>query len=184
MAASDSCVPNLYADALESRAKRREALYSGLVRSFVTIARPAADLLSAATCAFFVYGLPTGASPSLKQRAIVSIVIGIVAGFSRVQQRKPFICNLIQIRETEAILRSAVLPQFVFLCVNLLLGLHLPAWAYVLSLAVMTSSMIVMRVIITKLLRRIHGSGYGADPVIIYGHSETTKQIEIGRAHV
>ena len=107
----------------------------------------------------------------------MSIVVGIVAAFSRAQRQESTICNLIQIRETEAILRSAVLSQLSFLCVNLLLGKHLPAWAYALSLFAMASSMMVMRGVITRLLRRIHGAGYGADPVVIYGHSETTNHL-------
>jgi lipopolysaccharide/colanic/teichoic acid biosynthesis glycosyltransferase len=37
--------------------------------------------------------------------------------------------------------------------------------------------MMLMRGVITRLLRRLHGAGYGADPVVIYGHSDTTKQI-------
>ena len=177
MAASDSCVPNLYADALESRANSRVAGYGGLIRSLASIAPAATDLLAAAICTFLVYGLSSGPALSLRQRTIVSIVVGIVAAFSRAQRQESTICNLIQVRETEAVLRSAVLSQLSFLCVNLLLGKHLPAWAYALSLFAMASSMMLMRGVITRLLRRLHGAGYGADPVVIYGHSDTTKQI-------
>lgn len=177
MAASDSCVPNLYADALESRTDSRVAAYGGLIRSFASIARPAADFIASAICTFFVYSLSSAALLSLKQRTIVSIVVGIVAAFSRAQRHESAICNLIQIRETEAILRSAALSQLTFLCMNVLLGRHLPAWAYALSLFAMAASMMAMRGAITRLLRRVHGAGYGADPVVIYGHSETTKQI-------
>jgi lipopolysaccharide/colanic/teichoic acid biosynthesis glycosyltransferase len=177
VAASDSCVPNLYADALESRANSRVAGYGGLIRSLASMAPAAADLLAAAICTFLVYGLSSGPALSLRQRMIVSIVVGIVAAFSRAQRRDSTICNLIQVRETEAVLRSAVLSQLSFLCVNLLLGKHLPAWAYALSLFGMASSMMLMRGAITRLLRQLHGAGYGADPVVIYGHSDTTKQI-------
>lgn len=177
MAASDSCVPNLYADALESRANRPEAAYSGVIRSFASIAPPVADLLAAAICTLLVYSLSSSAALPLRQRTIVSIVVGIVAAFSRAQRQESSICNLIQIRETEAILRSAVLSQFAFLCVNILLGKHLHAWAYALSVVAMASSMMLMRGVITRLLRRLNVAGYGADPVVIYGHSDTTKQI-------
>lgn len=176
VAASDSCVPNLYADAIASSPGRREAGYGGLVRSFANVAHPAMDLLIAAACIFLMYGLSAVVLP-LRQRAIVSILIGIVVAFSHVQRREFSICNLIQIRETEAILRSALLSQFVFLSVNLLLGKHLPAWAYALSLLTMASSMMAMRAVMTRLLRRVHRAGYGADPVVIYGHSDTSKQI-------
>src|ERR1700759_4359692 len=87
------------------------------------------------------------------------------------------ICNLIPVREAEAILRSAVLSQVAFLCLNLLLGKHLPVWAYASAMVAMTSSMILMRAVISRLLRKAHQAGYGADPVVIYGHSDTTKQI-------
>lgn len=177
MAASDSCVPNLYADALESRTRGRVAAYSGVMRSVVSIAQPAIDLLAAAICTFLVYGLSSGSALSLRQRAIVSLVVGIVAAFSRMQRNESTICNLIHVRETEAILRSAILSQLAFVCVNLLLGKHLPAWAYALSLLAMASSMMLMRVGVKWLLRRVHEAGYGADPVVIYGHSDTTKQI-------
>jgi lipopolysaccharide/colanic/teichoic acid biosynthesis glycosyltransferase len=177
VAASDSCVPNLYADAQQFRANNRIAGYGGLIRSLASIAPAAADLLAAAICTFLVYSLSSGSALSLRQRTIVSIVVGIVAAFSRAQRRESTICNLIQVRETEAVLRSAVLSQLSFLCLNLLLGKHLPAWAYALSLFGMASSMMLMRGMITRLLRRIHGAGYGADPVVIYGHSDTTKQI-------
>jgi exopolysaccharide biosynthesis polyprenyl glycosylphosphotransferase len=177
VAASDSCVPNLYADALESRANSRVAAHSRLVRSFATMARPATDLLAAAICTFLVYSLSSGSAPSLRQRIIVSVVVGIVAAFSRAQRQESTICNLIQVRETETILRSAVLSQVAFVCLNLLLGKHLPVWAYGLALVAMACSMILMRAVITRLLRRVHQAGYGADSVVIYGHSDTTKQI-------
>lgn len=177
MAASDSCVPNLYADALESRANSRVAAHSRLVRSFATMARPATDLLAAAICTFLVCNFLSGSAPALKQRLIVSVIVGIVAAFSRAQRQESTICNLIQVRETETILRSAVLSQVAFLCLNLLLGKHLPVWAYGLALVAMACSMILMRRVITRLLRRVHQAGYGADPVVIYGHSDTTKQI-------
>ncbi len=177
MAASDSCVPNLYADALESRASNRVDGYRGLIRSLASIAPAAADLLAAAICTFLVYSLSSGSALSLKQRTIASLVVGIVAAFSHAQRQQFTICNLIRIRETEAVLRSAVLSQLSFLCVNLLLGKHLPAWAYALSLFAMASSMMLMRGAITRLLRSLHGAGYGADPVVIYGHPDTTKQI-------
>ena len=177
MAASDSCVPNLYADAVEARANRRAAVHIGLIRSFASMARPAADLLAAAVCTFLVCSLSSGAALSLRQRTIVSIVVGNRCCLLACAAAESSICNLIQIRETEAILRSAVLSQFAFFCVNMLLGRHLPAWAYVLSLAAMASSMSVMRGVITRLLRRIHKAGYGADAVVIYGHSETTNHL-------
>ncbi len=177
MAASDSCVPNLYADALESRANVRVAGYDRLIRSLARIAPAATDLLAAAICAFLVYGISSGAALSLRQQTIASLIVGIVAAFSRVQRQESTICNLIRVRETEAILRSAVLSQLSFLCVNLLLGKHLSVWAYALSLFAMASSMMLMRGMITRLLRRLHTAGYGADPVVIYGHSDTTKQI-------
>ncbi len=177
MAASDSCVPNLYADTLKARANGRAAAHSGLVRSFIAIARPTTDLLAAAICTFLVYGLSSGSALSLRQRTIVSIVVGIVATFSRAQRQESTICNLIQIRETEAILRSAILSQLAFLCLNLLLGKHLPVWAYGMALAAMACSMLLMRAVITRFLRRVHRAGYGAEPVVIYGHSDTTKQI-------
>jgi exopolysaccharide biosynthesis polyprenyl glycosylphosphotransferase len=177
VAASDSCVPNLYADALESRANSRVAAHSRLVRSFATMARPATDLLAAAICTFLVCSFSAGSAPALRQRIIVSVIVGIVAAFSRAQRQESTICNLIQVRETETILRSAVLSQVAFLCLNLLLGKHLPVWAYGLALVAMGSSMILMRAVTTRLLRRVHQAGYGADPVVIYGHSDTTKQI-------
>jgi lipopolysaccharide/colanic/teichoic acid biosynthesis glycosyltransferase len=124
-----------------------------------------------------VYSFSSGLVFSLRQRAIVSVVVGIVAAFSRVQRLEFTICNLIRVRETEAVLRSALLSQLSFLCINLLLGKHLPAWAYAFSLFAMASSMMLMREMIARLLRRLHEAGYGADPVVIYGHSNTTKQI-------
>ncbi len=177
MAASDSCVPNLYADAIESSANNRVASHAGLIRSVASMAPAAADLLATAVCTFLVYSVSSGPAISLRQRAIVSLVVGIVAAFTHAQRRESIICNLIQVRETEAILRSAVLSQLSFLCVNLLLGKHLPAWEYALSLFSMAASMMLMRTAITRLLRRLHAAGYGADPVVIYGHSDTTKQI-------
>ncbi len=177
MAASESCVPNLYADAREAPANTRLASYGAAIRTFASVARPTADLLAATICTFLVYGLSSGPILSLRQRVIVSVVVGIVAAFSNVQRHESTICNLIQIRETEAILRSAFLSQLTFLFMNLLLGWHLHAWAYGLSLLAMASLMRTVRGMITRSLRLVHQAGYGADPVVIYGHSETTSQI-------
>lgn len=177
MAASDSCVPSLYADALESRANNRRAVYAGLVRSLAAVGRPMADVVAAAISTFLVYRFASGTAVSFRQQAIVSIVVGIVAAFSHARLQESSICNLIQIRETEAILRSAVLSQLAFLCLNLLLGSHVRVGAYILSLFAMASLMRFMRGMITRSLRRVHVAGYGAEPVVIYGHSETANQI-------
>src|SRR5215469_13820123 len=126
VAASDSCVPNLYADALEARTNGRAGRYNALIRSFANVAHSATDLLAAAVCTFLIYNLAPGSALSLRQQAIIGVVVGIVAAFSGVQQKEATICNLIQVRETEAILRSAILSQISFLCINLLLGRHLP----------------------------------------------------------
>lgn len=177
MAASDSCVPNLYADALESHANNRVPAYGGLVRSLASIARPTTGFVAAAISTFLVYSLSPGIAASPRQQVIVGVVVGIVAAFSGPQRHESSICNLTQIRETESILRSALLSQLTFLCLNRLLGSHLPAWAYALSLFLMASLMTLMRGLATSLLRCVHGAGYGAEAVVIYGHSETTNQI-------
>ena len=176
MAASNSYVPNLCVDALEARATSRKAFYSDLVRSFASIAQPAADLLVPAVYIFLVYSLFSVTSP-LRQRAIGSIVVGIVAALSHAQRRQSSICNLISVRNTETILRSAVLSQLSFLCVNLLIGRHLPAWIYALSTVAIAILMLLTRGVIAQFLRWVHQAGYGSDPVVIYGHSETTKEI-------
>jgi len=149
VAASDSCVPSLYADALESRANNRRAVYAGLVRSLAAVGRPMADVVAAAISTFLVYRFASGTAVSFRQQAIVSIVVGIVAAFSHARLQESSICNLIQIRETEAILRSAVLSQLAFLCLNLLLGSHVGVVAYILSLFAMASLMRFMRGMIT-----------------------------------
>ncbi|HEX5283626.1 MAG TPA: sugar transferase [Bryocella sp.] len=177
MAASDSCVSNLYAnDTSEPRVDGREPVHSGLLGSVATTLRPSADLLMAAICTFLLYSL-SGVALSVRQRLIVSIAVGIVAAFSRIQQQESSICNLNQIRETESVIRSTALSQLIVLCVNLVLGIHLHAWTYTLFLFAMASSTLAMRVGITRLLRRVHRAGYGAAPVVIYGHPDTTKQI-------
>jgi lipopolysaccharide/colanic/teichoic acid biosynthesis glycosyltransferase len=177
VAASDSCISNLYADAREPHANSRVAAHAGLIRSFATITRPVTDLLATAICTFFVYSLSSGHLLPIRQRTIASLIVGIVAAFSHAQRQESTICNLIEVRETEAILRSSVLSQLAFLCLNLLLGKHLPAWAYAFALVTIASSMILMRGVVTRFLRRVHQAGYGADSVVIYGHSDTTKQI-------
>ncbi len=126
--------------------------------------RPSADLLMAAICTFLLYSL-SGVALSLRQRMIVSIAVGIVAAFSRIQQQESSICNLNQIRETESVIRSTALSQLIVLCVNLVLGIHLRAWTYTLFLFAMGSSTLSMRAGITRLLRRVHRAGYGAAPV-------------------
>jgi lipopolysaccharide/colanic/teichoic acid biosynthesis glycosyltransferase len=176
VAASDSCVSNLYADALESRANARETVHSGLLGSIATTLRPSADLLMAAICTFLMYSL-SGVALSLRQRMIVSIAVGVIAAFSRIQQQESTISNLNQIRETESVIRSTALSQLIVLSINLVLGIHLRAWTYTLFLFAMASSTLAMRVGITRLLRRVHRAGYGAAPVVIYGHPDTTKQI-------
>ncbi|HEV2578138.1 MAG TPA: sugar transferase [Acidobacteriaceae bacterium] len=176
MAASDSCVPNLCADVTDSHANARETPHGGLLAGIAATLRPSADLLSAATCTFLIYSL-SGIALSLRQRMIMSIVVGIVATFSRIQQEELSISNLNQIRETESVLRSTALSQLIVLSVNLVLGIHLRAWTSALFLFAMASSMLAMRAGITLLLRRVHRAGYGAAPVVIYGHPDTTKQI-------
>lgn len=176
MAASDSCVSNLYADAVESRVSAREAVHGGLLGSIASKLRPSADLLMAAICTFLVYSL-SGVALSLRQRMIVGIAVGMVAAFSRIQQQESSISNLNQIRETESVIRSTALSQLIVLSINLVLGIHLHAWTYTLFLFAMASSTLAMRAAITRLLRRLHKAGYGAASVLIYGHPDTTKQI-------
>jgi len=177
VAASNSYVPNFYADELEARASNRKAFYSESVRSLASIAHPASGLLAAAACVFLVYTLVSATALPLTQRAVGSLVVGIVAALSTQSRRQNVICNLIQIRESETVLRSAVCAQIAFICVNVLLGKHLPLWAYLLSTLATIAATLVMRAMIALLLRQAHHAGFGANSVVIYGHSETTKQI-------
>lgn len=177
VAASDSCLSSVCANEFESGANNRGDVYSNIVRSFANIARPATDVLIATSCTFVASGLSRDTSVSLRQSAIASVIVGIVAAFSRVQSQNSSLCNLAHIRETEIILRAATWSQAMFFCVNLLLGRHIHAWAYFLCLLVTASSMFMVQGVITRLLRRLHRAGYGADSVVIYGHAETTKQV-------
>src|ERR1700733_5250446 len=113
MAASESYVPNLYAEAIEDSCKKRQVISRELFRSTMVLSEIAADFLAcvATTIAAYFLQLDFGGhiQCSMKEVAAVGIMHGIFAVL--LLQREGVSeagASLLRIRETERAIRTSI----------------------------------------------------------------------------
>lgn len=182
MAASDSCVSNLYADALAASLRRRNPAWRDVFWNLVILFETCLDFLAAAGCTFIVFtsridSAPAGA-PSLQRLAIVSLAGGMAAALSvRSVPVRRWSSALVPIWETERILRATICyASFVFL-LGFLPGFEIRREALLPSLILIPASLIGIRQIFASIIRAFSARGYGLDRVVIYGAADTARQI-------
>jgi exopolysaccharide biosynthesis polyprenyl glycosylphosphotransferase len=182
MAASESYVPNLYAEAIEDSCKKRQVISRELFRSTMVLSEIAADFLAcvATTIAAYFLQLHFGGhiQCSMKEVAAVGIMHGIFAVL--LLQREGVSeagASLLRIRETERAIRTSIQSLLLLLMMTFLLRLNFPRSAILIALGLTPVFLIAQKQILASVLGFLHTKGYGIDRAIVFGAGETGKRI-------
>jgi len=182
VAASESHVPNLYADALANSRVQRQSISRELFRRVMILSELAADFLTCVTATISAYFLQLyfGAQVhcAIKQVVAVGILQGILAVL--LLQRKSAAdgdASLLRIRETERPIRSSIQSLLLLLFITFLLRLSFPRTAILVALGLTPILLIAQKQIFSSILKSLHARGYGIDRVVVYGAGETGKRI-------
>jgi exopolysaccharide biosynthesis polyprenyl glycosylphosphotransferase len=182
VATSDSCVPNLYADALAGSRNQRKVISREAFRRATLIAEVMADFITctAAITAAYLLQLQVGGYIQYPMQKVVavSIVHGLFAVLL-LQSDGAYGAgsSLLRIRETERAIRISVQSLLLLLLVSFLLKLNFPRTAVLLGLGLTPVLLIVQKQAFSSIVRRLHAKGYGIDRVVIYGKGEAGKRI-------
>jgi exopolysaccharide biosynthesis polyprenyl glycosylphosphotransferase len=182
VAASESRVPNLYAEALVDSRVQRQGMSRELFRRAMLALELAADFLTFVAAALGAYFLQLyfGAQVQcpIKQVAAVGILQGMFAVL--LLQRKSASdgdASLLRIRETERAIRTSIQTLLLLLFITFLLRLNFPRAAILVSLGLTPILLIAQKQIFSSILEFFHTRGYGIDRVVVYGTGEAAKRI-------
>jgi exopolysaccharide biosynthesis polyprenyl glycosylphosphotransferase len=182
VAASESHVPNLYADGLADDQVRRPVISRELFRRVMIFAELVADFLTCVTAAIGAYFLQLYFGARIQCPIKQVVAVGIIQGIFAVLllQRKSASdgdASLLRIRETERAIRASIQTLLLLLLVTFLLRLSFPRTAILVALGLTPILLIAQKQIFSSILRILHTRGYGIDRVVVYGAGETGKRI-------
>jgi exopolysaccharide biosynthesis polyprenyl glycosylphosphotransferase len=182
MAASESQVPSLYADALEDIQVRRPALSRESFRRAMILSELAADFLTCATAAIGAYFLQLyfGAQVQCPTRQVVAV--GLLQGIFAVlllqrMRASEGDASLLRIRETERAFRTSVQTLLLILFITFLFRLDFPRSAILIALGLTPILLIAQKQAFSSILRILHARGCGIERVVVYGAGETGKHV-------
>ena len=180
MAASESHVPNLYAEAIADNELRRPVLSRDSFRRAMVLSELAADFITCAGAAIGAYfaELYFGAHVQcpIEQVVAVGALQGIFA-LLLLQRRSSSdgTASLLRIRETEHAVRTSVQTLLLLLFVTFALRLNFPREAILIALGLTPILLIAQKQIFSSLLRILHARGHGINRVVVYGAGEAGK---------
>ena len=181
MAASDSCVSNLYADALAASITGRKSASRELFWTVAVLVEISLDFLVTTGCVLIALSWqihPIAGSGSLQKLLLISMAAGLATTVSlRNTPARRWSCTLIPIWETERILRATVQCSLILLLAAILAGLRDAGAALACAVVLVPVSLIGLRRAWSALLRALYARDWGADRVVIYGETESARQI-------
>lgn len=182
MAASESHVPGLYADALAASEARGPVVSRQLFRQATVVTEMVADFLTVAIAVISSYRVQLffGATVPCPMRKVAAIAM--LAGVFAVvllQRNRAFDgdASLLRIRETERAVRTSLESLMLVLLTIVLLRSEFPRSAMILALGVTPLLLVAEKQMFSLILERLHARGYGIDRVVVYGAGETGKQV-------
>jgi len=182
MAASESHVPSLYADALETIQVGRPAVSREFFHRAMILSELAADFLTCASAVIVAYSLQLyfGAhvACSIHQVVAMGILQGILAVLL-LQKGKASDgdASLLRIRETERACRSSVQTILLVVFLTFLLRLDFPQSAILIALGLTPILLIAQKQTFASILQTLQSRGCGIERVVVYGDGETAKHV-------
>lgn len=181
MAASDSCVSNLYADALAASITGRKSPSRELFWTVAVLVEISLDFLVTTGCVLFALWWqmhPITSAASLQSPLLISMAAGLATTVSlRNAPARRWSCTLVPIWETERILRATVQCSLVLVLASILLRLHDSGAALATMLVLVPASLIGLRRASSAVLCAFYARGRGGDRVVIYGETDSARQI-------
>src|SRR5579872_1049267 len=181
MAASDSYVSNLYADALAASVGSRAPASREIFWSVVVLLETCLDFFIASGSAFVALRLlvhSVAGAGSTQRLVFVSMAGGLATAWSlRSVPTRRWAGTLLQICETERILRASIQGSCFLFLAALLAGIRVSGTALVVPLMLLLITLIALRRGFSAIICALCARGYGADRVVIYGAAETARQM-------
>jgi exopolysaccharide biosynthesis polyprenyl glycosylphosphotransferase len=182
MAASESYVPNVYADTLANAPAQRKGISRELFRRMMVLAEVVVDFLTCAAAIVAAYFLQLHIGGYIQypiQKVVsISMVYGLLAVLL-LQSDGAYggSSSLLRIRETERAVRTSIQSLILLLLVSSLLKLNFPRSAVFMGLALTPFLLIGQKQIFSSIVRMLHTRGYGVDRVVVCGAGEAGKHI-------
>lgn len=177
MAASDSFVSSIYADALPASPSRRKPASREFFWSLVFLLETCLDCFLAAGCAFLIFSFGIGAGAP-RNPAVVSLGFGLATALSlRSMPVRRWSCTLVTIRETERVVRATIHSACFLFLLDLLRVCEISPAGFIAALVLIPAALIAVRRAFAAMLRAISARGYGLDRAVIYGPSDAARQI-------
>ena len=184
MAASESHVPNLYADAdvLADIRAQRQGISREMFRRAVILSQLAADFLTCAAAMIGAYFLQLHFGTHLQCPIKQVVAIGILQGIFAVlllHRKSPSDgeASLMRIRETERAVRMAIQSLLLLFATVFLLRLNFPRTAILIAFGLTPILLIAQKQIFSAVLQRLHAKGHGIDRVVVYSTGEAGRRI-------
>lgn len=181
MATSDSAVPNFYAETADTPRQERRTVSRERFSSMVAVSEVSADfvlctfgvLVVRALCTSLRIGeqaqYPT-ASTSIIFSLFVVLLLHREGGYRGSS-------GLLQIRDTERIIRSSTLSMLFLLALSFILGLNLFHATLLIAIVLIPFLLVIEKKILFSIVRRLHLKGYGVERVVIYAADDIGRSI-------
>jgi exopolysaccharide biosynthesis polyprenyl glycosylphosphotransferase len=182
MAASESHVPSLYADALQDIHASRPVVSRESFRRAMILSELVADFLTCATTAIGAYFLQLNFGAhvqcSIRQVVAMGILQGTLAVLLLQRMRaSDGDASLLCIRETERACRSSVQTLLLVAFLTFLLRLDFPQSAILIALGLTPILLVAQKQAFSAILRTLHAKGCGIERAVIYGAGEAGKHV-------
>lgn len=184
MSASESVTPRLYAEPLSASHEAVSATSLHLFRRVLACFEIAADFVTCAVGMVAAYSLDLAGSLGrhthypVREVAAVSVAIGVLAVFL-LERNGAYLGggSLLQIGETERVLRIPVQSVFVLLPFFLLSDVRSSYPVILRSLILIPVLLILQKLAFFSIVRVLHIMGWGTDRAIIYGSANSGKRV-------
>jgi exopolysaccharide biosynthesis polyprenyl glycosylphosphotransferase len=179
VAASDSYIPKLYAEALSAvGADRRKAFSREIGKSFALLSEALAAFVAVVLCIVTMESVQPIRLVDVRHTVAESVVVGLFAAVVATERRSKTreFWTLGTIPDTERAVRTTLLSLVALFCVRLLQGRLLPFSACLIGPPLMIVSLIFLKRVVAWILRRIP-TGFGMERAVIYGQHESARLI-------
>jgi len=178
MSASDSVTPGLYAEALARQIPILRSERAQLFRRALVRCEKVADFASAALGVTVAFSMSTERHASPRAIIAVAMIAGIFAVFElRSNQGYEGGGGLLQIRETERVIRTAVSSLLYLIPMHFMLASAITSSAIAIAPICIAVSLIVQKRCLFSAVRSLDRRRLGADRVLIYGASSGDRRV-------
>jgi exopolysaccharide biosynthesis polyprenyl glycosylphosphotransferase len=184
MAAPDFVGPSFYAETIASPRTKPRTISGRLFKSAISHAEAVADLLTCTvgiSASFYLSAFLTIGAPVQISLRLIAPVAGIFGLFVVFLQYRDAAYSggggLLQIRETERVIRVPAQAAFLLWIVSLLLGLRISGLVFLATVVLVPALLILQKQILFAIVKRLQQNGDQFDRVVVYGAGDTGRGV-------